>query len=168
LFPTPFTITSAARSSERVLLCWRASRPASRCSGSDFSLETQLNGVSPGDATAWRRAWPIVKVRMHDLRLEAVKLDRPNVGTRDTILATDRYGKLLSTGVCNYTVLGLYVPSRRGRPRPTRNDPPEPDCASRLFNASTRGRALVALKPSFDVAGQLFCRPHPPRSCSPL
>jgi gas vesicle protein len=40
-----------------------------------LALETQLNGIPPGDATSWRRAWPIVKVRMHDLRLEAVKLD---------------------------------------------------------------------------------------------
>jgi hypothetical protein len=40
-----------------------------------LALETQLNGIPPGDATSWRRAWPIVKVRMHDLRVEAVKLD---------------------------------------------------------------------------------------------
>ena len=40
-----------------------------------LALETQLNGIPPGDATSWRRAWPVVKVRMHDLRLEAVKLD---------------------------------------------------------------------------------------------
>jgi gas vesicle protein len=40
-----------------------------------LALEGQLNGIPPGDATSWRRAWPIVKVRMHDLRLEAVKLD---------------------------------------------------------------------------------------------
>ena len=40
-----------------------------------LALETQLNGIPPGDATSWRRAWPAVKVRMHDLRLEAVKLD---------------------------------------------------------------------------------------------
>src|SRR5437867_4238394 len=40
-----------------------------------LALETQLNGIPPGDATSWRRAWPIVKMRMQDLRLEAVKLD---------------------------------------------------------------------------------------------
>jgi gas vesicle protein len=40
-----------------------------------LALEAQLDGIPPGDATSWRRAWPIVKVRMHDLRLAAVKLD---------------------------------------------------------------------------------------------
>jgi hypothetical protein len=40
-----------------------------------LALENQLNGIPPGDAVSWRRAWPIVKVRMHDLRLEAIKLD---------------------------------------------------------------------------------------------
>jgi len=40
-----------------------------------LALEGQLNGIPPGDATAWRRAWSIVKVRMHDLRVEAEKLD---------------------------------------------------------------------------------------------
>jgi len=39
------------------------------------ALETQLNGIPPGDATAWRRTWPILKVRMHDLRIVAVKLN---------------------------------------------------------------------------------------------
>ena len=39
------------------------------------ALEGQLNGIPPGDAISWRRAWPIVKVRMNDLRLEAEKLD---------------------------------------------------------------------------------------------
>jgi hypothetical protein len=39
------------------------------------ALENQLNGIPPGDATAWRRTWPILKVRMHDLRVEAVKLN---------------------------------------------------------------------------------------------
>lgn len=38
------------------------------------ALETQLNGIPAGDATSWRRAWPILKVRMQDLRIEAVKL----------------------------------------------------------------------------------------------
>jgi hypothetical protein len=40
-----------------------------------LALESQLNGIPPGDAISWRRSWPVVKVRMHDLRLEAVKLD---------------------------------------------------------------------------------------------
>ena len=40
------------------------------------------------------------------------------------ILAITRIGKPLSTSACNYVVLGLYAPSRRGKPRPTRNDPP--------------------------------------------
>ena len=40
-----------------------------------LALETQLNGIPPGNTTAWRLAWPIVKIRMNDLRLEAVKLD---------------------------------------------------------------------------------------------
>jgi hypothetical protein len=39
------------------------------------ALEVQLNGIPPGDTTAWRRTWPILKVRMHDLRIEAVKLN---------------------------------------------------------------------------------------------
>jgi hypothetical protein len=38
-------------------------------------LENQLNGIPPGDAISWRRAWPILKVRMDDLRKAAVKLD---------------------------------------------------------------------------------------------
>jgi hypothetical protein len=40
-----------------------------------LALEAQLNGIPPGDAVSWRRAWPILKVRMNDLRMEAVKLD---------------------------------------------------------------------------------------------
>jgi hypothetical protein len=28
-----------------------------------------------GDAIAWRRAWPSLKLRMHDLRVEAVKIN---------------------------------------------------------------------------------------------
>jgi len=40
-----------------------------------LALETQLNGMPHGDAVSWRRSWPIIKVRMHDLRIEAVKLD---------------------------------------------------------------------------------------------
>jgi hypothetical protein len=40
-----------------------------------LALESQLNGIPPGDAISWGRAWPIIKVRMHDLRVEAVKLD---------------------------------------------------------------------------------------------
>jgi hypothetical protein len=39
------------------------------------ALENQLNGIPPGDATAWRRTWPVLKVRMHDLRIEALKLN---------------------------------------------------------------------------------------------
>ena len=39
------------------------------------ALEGQLDGIPPGDATSWRRAWPILKVRMHDLRVEALKLN---------------------------------------------------------------------------------------------
>ena len=39
------------------------------------ALENQLNGIPPGDATSWRRTWPTLKVRMHDLRSEAVKLN---------------------------------------------------------------------------------------------
>jgi hypothetical protein len=40
-----------------------------------LALEQQINGIVPGDATAWRRTWPFLKLRMHDLRIEAVKLD---------------------------------------------------------------------------------------------
>ncbi len=40
-----------------------------------IALESQMNGILPGDATSWRRSWPIVKVRMTDLRVEAVKLE---------------------------------------------------------------------------------------------
>lgn len=40
-----------------------------------LALEKQLDGIPPGDATSWRRAWPILKMRMTDLRIEAVKLD---------------------------------------------------------------------------------------------
>jgi hypothetical protein len=39
------------------------------------ALENQLNGIPPGDTTSWRRTWPILKVRMLDLRIEAVKLN---------------------------------------------------------------------------------------------
>ena len=38
-------------------------------------LEQQLNGVPPGDAQAWRYAWPVLKVRLHDMRIEAVKIE---------------------------------------------------------------------------------------------
>lgn len=38
------------------------------------ALEQQLNGIPPGDADAWKRTWPVVKVRMHDLRVEALRL----------------------------------------------------------------------------------------------
>ena len=38
------------------------------------ALEDQLNGIPAGDATSWRRTWPILKMRMHDLRVEAVNL----------------------------------------------------------------------------------------------
>ena len=40
-----------------------------------LALEQQINGIVPGDATAWRRTWPILKLRMHDLRVEAVKIN---------------------------------------------------------------------------------------------
>ena len=40
-----------------------------------LALEQQLNGVPPGDAISWRRSWAVIKVRMHDLRVEAVKID---------------------------------------------------------------------------------------------
>jgi len=40
-----------------------------------LALETQLNGIPAGNAKAWRLAWPIIKIRMQDLRIEAVKLD---------------------------------------------------------------------------------------------
>lgn len=39
------------------------------------ALEQQLNGIPPGDAVSWRRAWPLIKLRMNDLRIEAVKID---------------------------------------------------------------------------------------------
>ena len=52
-----------------------------------LALEKQLDGIPPGDATSWRRAWPILKVRMHDLRTEAVKLDN---------LADDLHAKLVA------------------------------------------------------------------------
>lgn len=39
------------------------------------ALETQLNGIPPGDANAWRKTWPILKIRLHDLRVDALKLD---------------------------------------------------------------------------------------------
>ncbi|KVD70357.1 hypothetical protein [Burkholderia ubonensis] len=38
-------------------------------------LEQTLNGIVPGDAEAWRRTWPFLKLRMHDLRVEAVKVN---------------------------------------------------------------------------------------------
>jgi hypothetical protein len=40
-----------------------------------LALEQQLNGIVPGDADAWKRTWPVLKVRMHDLRMEAVKIN---------------------------------------------------------------------------------------------
>jgi hypothetical protein len=40
-----------------------------------LALEQQLNGIVPGDSIAWRRTWPIIKLRMHDLRIEAVKVN---------------------------------------------------------------------------------------------
>lgn len=40
-----------------------------------LALETQLNGIPPGDGTSWHRAWPLVKLRMQDLGLAAAKLD---------------------------------------------------------------------------------------------
>ena len=40
-----------------------------------LALEVQLNGVPAGDAVAWRRSWRVIKVRMSDLRQEAVKID---------------------------------------------------------------------------------------------
>lgn len=40
-----------------------------------LALEQQLNGIPPGDAQAWRFAWPVLKMRLHDLRIEAVKID---------------------------------------------------------------------------------------------
>jgi hypothetical protein len=52
-----------------------------------LALEKQLDGIPPGDATSWRRAWPILKVRMDDLRKEAVKLDN---------LADDLHAKLVT------------------------------------------------------------------------
>lgn len=39
------------------------------------ALEQQINGIVPGDTTAWKRTWPIIKLRMHDLRMEAVKVN---------------------------------------------------------------------------------------------
>jgi len=40
-----------------------------------LALEQQINGIVAGDAIAWRRAWPALKLRMHDLRIEAVKIN---------------------------------------------------------------------------------------------
>jgi hypothetical protein len=40
-----------------------------------LALEQQINGIVAGDAIAWRRAWPSLKLRMHDLRVEAVKIN---------------------------------------------------------------------------------------------
>ena len=40
-----------------------------------LALEQQINGILPGDASMWKRTWPTLKVRMHDLRMEAVKVN---------------------------------------------------------------------------------------------
>ena len=40
-----------------------------------LALEQQINGILPGDAPMWKRTWPILKLRMHDLRIEAVKVN---------------------------------------------------------------------------------------------
>jgi hypothetical protein len=40
-----------------------------------LALEQQINGILPGDATMWKRTWPILKLRMHDLRIEAIKVN---------------------------------------------------------------------------------------------
>jgi len=52
-----------------------------------LALEQQLNGIVAGDATSWRRAWPTIKMRMQDLRMEAIKLDT---------LADDLHAKLVT------------------------------------------------------------------------
>lgn len=52
-----------------------------------LALEKQLDGIPAGDATSWRRTWPIIKVRMQDLRMEAIKLDS---------LADDLHAKLVT------------------------------------------------------------------------
>jgi hypothetical protein len=39
------------------------------------ALETQLEGITAGNADSWRLAWPTLKVRLNDLRIEATKLD---------------------------------------------------------------------------------------------
>jgi hypothetical protein len=41
-----------------------------------LALEAQLNGIPPGDAVSWRRAWPTLKVRLHDLRVEVEKISK--------------------------------------------------------------------------------------------
>jgi len=38
-------------------------------------LEQQLNGIPPGDAQAWRHAWPVLKVRLNDMRVEALRIE---------------------------------------------------------------------------------------------
>jgi len=40
-----------------------------------IALEQQIDGITPGDAVAWRRTWPLIKSRMSDLRIEAVKIN---------------------------------------------------------------------------------------------
>jgi hypothetical protein len=39
------------------------------------TLETQIDFVPPGDAAAWRHSWPVIKVRMSDLRRAAVEVE---------------------------------------------------------------------------------------------
>ena len=40
-----------------------------------ITLEKQLNFIPPGDIAAWRLSWPVLKIRMHDLRMAAVTIN---------------------------------------------------------------------------------------------
>lgn len=52
-----------------------------------LALEQDLKGITRGDATAWRRKWPELKVRLNDLQNEAQKLEN---------LADDIHSKLVT------------------------------------------------------------------------
>jgi hypothetical protein len=51
-----------------------------------IALETQINGIVPGDAAMWKGTWPLIKARMSDLRIEAVRISN---------LADDVHGSLI-------------------------------------------------------------------------
>lgn len=52
-----------------------------------LALEQDLKGITRGDAIAWRRKWPELKIRLNDLQNEAQKLEN---------LADDIHSKLVT------------------------------------------------------------------------